>query len=144
MQQKLVTALLFLGVAVLTARFLLAHAPSPQAPGREIVFTREAVPAPSSTSLSPLDQLQATLDAVSRAALEGDWLQADQLLQELEGSWLGLQPRGAGVLQAERQIDELLRTLQKAVWGKDTSGVLQAAQELTRLFARLTAGLHSE
>jgi hypothetical protein len=38
----------------------------------------------------------------------------------------------------ERQMGQLLQALQEAVWGQDEQGVLEAAQELTRLVGLLS------
>jgi hypothetical protein len=136
--RKLLLAAVVLGIVLFTARYASAPQPGPDTTGREIVFTREAEPAPLSAPLSPLTELQNSLDAVSQAAVEADWRKAGQGLQDLQCLWESLRPRSAESLEMERQMGQLLQALQEAVWGQDEQGVLEAAQELTRLVGLLS------
>ena len=70
--------------------------------------------------------------------MEADWRKAGQGLQDLQRLWESLRPRSAESLEMERQMGQLLQALQEAVWGQDEQGVLEAAQELTRLVGLLS------
>ena len=62
MRRRLMLAALVLGLVLLAGRFLATPRKSSPAPAREIVFTREAAPAPYSAAEGPAAELQSLLD----------------------------------------------------------------------------------
>lgn len=139
MRRRLMLAALVLGLVLLAGRFLATPRKSSPAPAREIVFTREAAPAPYSAAEGPAAELQSLLDSVSQAALAGDWQKAVRTVQDLQRRWETLQPLSGGGLQMEEEIASHLQALQQAVWARNQQAVLQAGGELTKLLGRLKA-----
>jgi len=135
--RKLLVAALALGLTLLTARFLFTPPEHLQTPGREIVFIQDGTPTPLRVARSPLAELQGVLDAVSKAALDEDWPAASRSLRELQRLWAELMPGANGSLQTGREMEQLLQSLQQAVWGQEQQRVLEAAQELTRIMGKM-------
>ncbi len=139
MRRMIFIFLVVVGVLALGVRFFVnERLASETPPGMEIQLVEYESFNQLNTSESPIAQLQDSIDAISEAALKGQWTVASRSVQQLEDMWRSLTPSSTGRLETERQVQMEIQTLYYNVWDQNEQAVLATAQKLTMLFNQLS------
>lgn len=138
MRRRLFLSLVVLGVLALGVKFLTGQGViSERNPGGEMRFVEYSPLTPQGTAKTPATQLQNSVDRVSEASLNGQWITASRAVQQLSDSWERFRPTNGKTLTIENDIENTIQTLRYNVWGQDQEGVLMTAQKLTGLISQL-------
>lgn len=137
MRRQIMITLVLIGVAVLAALQLIGALTDPGGDGsvRNVRFSDYAPLLPPTAPNTAV--LQASLDRISRTALDGQWAAAAHEAGRLENLWLAMRAGAGGALQIEQDITAGITELQMHVLARDAQAVLETAERLTAYFGRL-------